>query len=392
MIRRTFNPPPVESMDLRGLKDFDGHHIIVIGAGAFGGWTALHLQRRGYTVTLIDTWGAGNSRSSSGDETRVIRSAYGTHEGFFDLNVLSLNLWSAHQHYFNKQILYQPGVLWLCYGEHTPLVDAALPYAEKYNTTYEYIGKDRLRQKFPVIHTDDLHHAYLDKTGGYLKARESCQAVRDLFINEGGEFLQQEIVPGKIVGGRMQHILGPQTYEGDLYIFACGAWLPRIFPDVLESVITCTRQEVYYFGTPASSAQLYDSLPVWIDADGTDFYYGIPGNEGRGFKVGVDIRGAPFDPTGTHLLDEAVLQGAKNFLAKRFPGLADAPLIENRVCPYENSPDGNFLLAVHPKAENVLLLGGGSGHGFKHSPAVGYHIANYLKHGTQLPPVFKSFL
>ena len=114
------------------------------------------------------------------------------------------------------------------------------------------------------------------------------------------------------------------------------------------------------------------SRAVWVDADGEDFYYGIPGNAHRGFKIGVDKRGEPFDPTaGDRIANLQVLADARKFIAHRFPGLSNAPLVESRVCPYENSPDGNFILDTHAEADNLWFLGGGSGHGFKHGPALG---------------------
>src|SRR5258706_4824273 len=88
--------------------------IVVVGSGAFGGWTSLYLKRKGFDVTLIDAWGAGNSRSTSGDETRVIRSTYGANEFYFDLNVRALALWKEHQQLWNRQVFYNCGVIWLC--------------------------------------------------------------------------------------------------------------------------------------------------------------------------------------------------------------------------------------------------------------------------------------
>lgn len=163
----------------------------------------------------------------------------------------------------------------------------------------------------------------------------------------------------------------------DVYLFACGAWLGQLFPDVLGQKIIATKQEAYYFGVPQGQAKVYDAMPVWVDLDGHDYYYGIPGNANRGFKIGVDLRGEVFDPTnGERTLNPDTLAKARKFIAHRFPGLKDAPLIENRVCQYENSPDGNFIFEQHPGAGNSWVLGGGSGHGFKHGPALGELVAN----------------
>jgi glycine/D-amino acid oxidase-like deaminating enzyme len=354
-------------------------HIAVIGAGAFGGWSALHLLRCGYKVTLIDAWGAGNSRSSSGDETRVIRSTYGANEFYFDMNVRALDLWKENEKRWNKKLFYNTGVLWFCYEEKTPLVDDSIPFTIKHKMEYEYLTTPELTKRFQLIRTSDLHHAYFDPYGGYLKARESMQAVKDAFVHEGGNFIQTIVKPGKIANGKIQDvILGDNSsIKADAYLFACGPWLGQLFQEVLGQTITCSKQEAYYFGVPSAKSALFDTLPVWIDVDGKDFYYGIPGNANRGFKIGVDKRGENFDPSnGERSLNPEVLGDARKFIEHRFPEMKGAPLVENRVCPYENSPDGNFIFDRHPETDNVWFLGGGSGHGFKHGPALGEWIAD----------------
>jgi glycine/D-amino acid oxidase-like deaminating enzyme len=343
-----------------------GGSAIVVGAGAFGGWTALHLLREGIKVTLVDAWGAGNSRSSSGDETRVIRSTYGANEFYFDLNVRALELWKQHQKTWNRQVFFNTGVLWLCHSEKCSIVDESIPFSKKHKMEYEYLGKNDLAKRFPIVNSSDLHHGWLDPFGGYLKARESTQLVLETFVREGGTFLNAEWTPGDRPGA-------------DTIIYACGSWLGRMFPKEIGNRISCSKQEVYYFGVPASKAAEYDGFPVWVDADDEDHYYGIPGNASRGFKVGVDRRGKPFDPTNDDRLAEPeVLAHAKGFLEHRFPGLTNAPLVESRVCPYENSVDGNFIFERHPTQDNVWFLGGGSGHGFKHGPALGEMVCRTL--------------
>jgi len=370
-------------------------HIVVVGAGAFGGWSALYLLRQGYSVTLVDAWGPGNSRASSGDETRVIRSTYGSNEVYFDFNVRALTLWKENEGLFQKKLFFNTGVLWFCYEDKTPLVDDSIPYAKKHGMEYEKLNHEELTKRFPFVHTDDLHHAYFDSFGGYLKAREACQAVCEQFVKEGGEYIQAHVEPGAIDHQQLNRIKlsNGQSLQGDLYLFACGSWLGKIFPDILQQVITCTKQQVYYFGVPSQHAAAFDAFPVWIDVDGKDFYYGIAGNAHRGFKVGVDIRGEAFDPTqGERMVTPGVLAKARNFLVHRFPLLKDAPLLESRVCPYENSPDGNFIFEVHPEASNILLLGGGSGHGFKHGPAVGEMVAQAIAGKTTPPGIFRRAL
>lgn len=380
--QNTFAPPlslfhsfaPIQKLDLNA-------HITVVGAGAFGGWSALYLLRKGFNVTLIDAWGPGNSRSSSGDETRVIRSTYGANDQYFDLNVRAIQLWKDNQHKWGKKFFFNTGVLWMCYDEKASIVDDSIPFAIKHKMEYEFISKGEMANRFPTINNKDLHHAWLDPYGGYLKARESCLAVAEAFVKEGGNFIQAATKPGVIKSDKMESLFlsNGNSITADAYLFACGPWMGQLFPELLGNLITCTKQEAYYFGVPEGDSVRYDNLPVWVDLDGKDFYYGIPGNANRGFKIGVDIRGEAFDPTnGERALNPAVLDRARKFIAHRFPGLSNAPLLENRICPYENSPDGNFVFSSHPEAANVILLGGGSGHGFKHGPALGEMIADSI--------------
>jgi len=384
----TFSPN-LESSKGKKIEQLpSGTSITIIGAGAFGGWTALNLLRKKFNVTLIDSWGPGNSRSSSGDETRVIRSTYGANEFYFDLNVRALQLWKEHEVRWKRKLFQNKGVLWMCYEERTPEVDNSIPFTIKHQMEYEKLSVYDLSTRYPILNTEDLSHAYFDPYGGCLRAREACQAVQKAFIDEGGAYIQANVHPGKIENGRLTEVLlsTGRSIKSNVFIFACGSWLGTLFPDVLGDIIKCTKQEVYYLGVPPQNADAFEKFPVWVDVDGNDFYYGIPGNNYRGFKIGVDKRGEAFDPTtGDRTPNAGVLSDARKFISHRFPGLENAPIIENRVCPYENSPDGNFLFDHHPEAMNLFFLGGGSGHGFKHGPALGELIALYFTGSVQIP-------
>src|SRR5262249_26194020 len=176
----------------------------------------------------------------------------------------------------------------------------------------------------------------------------------------------------------------------DHYVFACGPWLGKLFPDVIGEKIRPTKQDVFFFGTPAGTT-LFDDvhLPVWADHR-EQFIYGIPGNQGRGFKIADDSRGPDFDPTtGERLASPERLKAIRDYMAFRFPGMKDAPLLETRVCQYENTPDTHFIIDRHPAASNVWLIGGGSGHGFKHGPAVGELVACMVLEGKEPDATFK---
>jgi glycine/D-amino acid oxidase-like deaminating enzyme len=150
--------------------------------------------------------------------------------------------------------------------------------------------------------------------------------------------------------------------------------LPKIFPEILEGRIRPTRQEVFFFGTePGDRRFTPPHMPAWLDFTDERGAYALPDIENRGFKLAFDRHGPPFDPDTSDRLADG-LDAARAFLAERFPALAGAPLVESRVCQYENTSSGDFLIDRHPDFSNVWLVGGGSGHGFKHGPMVGEHV------------------
>jgi glycine/D-amino acid oxidase-like deaminating enzyme len=183
---------------------------------------------------------------------------------------------------------------------------------------------------------------------------------------------------------------GVTLYQGeflraDCYVFAPGPWLGSVFP-FLAQRITPTRQEVFFFGTPAGDLRFNEEqLPTWIDG-GKQQFFGIPGNHWRGFKIADDSRGTLVDPTTMEReISREKLAAARAYMRMRFPALSGAPLLEGRVCQYENSSDHNFILDRHPEANNVWIVGGGSGHGFKHGPVVGEMIRDAVLEIKQPP-------
>lgn len=365
-------------------------HVAVVGAGAFGGWTALSLLRAGAKVTLLDAWGPGNSRASSGGESRVIRHSYNK-SIYVDMVKRSLELWHEANEQWDRPLFHASGVLYMrragslanLEGNSFLLTDAEVPH--------EMLSQDELSQRFPQINMRSIESGLFEPTGGYLLARRACQAVADTFMKEGGEYRTAYIKPGAVSDGRMANIAlsDGSTLYADQFVFACGPWLKTMFPDVLGPHLNISRQEMFYFGTPAGDRR-FDAgrMPAWIDI-GDEVWYGVPGGEQRGFKIADDAHGPEHDPSTTERTVSAKgIKAAAEYLGYRFPGLHGAPLIESRVCQYTNTPDGDFIADRHPEAANVWLLGGGSGHGFKHGPALGEMVAAQV---LDVNPVEETF-
>ncbi len=368
---------PVLAADaLRGLR------VAVVGAGAFGGWTALALRRAGADVTLIDAWGPGNARSSSGDETRVIRATYGPSALYTGWTVQAFNAWHALEALTGRTLLTPTGALWLFSVADDRYVRSAVPVMAAQGRVLEELTLDDVAQRFPQFSLRGVRTAFLEPGAGFLRARLGCQVVAAQFVAEGGHLMHAEVKPGRIgrdvMGALMTNDGG--RIDADRFVFACGPWLGRLFPKVIGAGVTPTRQELFYFGTPAGNGRYEPAgCPVWLHAGQAGVSFGIPGNDGRGMKVGDDVRGPKIDPTRASRAPTArAMAWAKAELAERLPGLAGAPFTESRTCVYENSPDGHLILDRHPAAANVWLAGGGSGHGYKLGPAVGQHLAGLV--------------
>lgn len=354
-----------------------GPRVAVVGAGAFGGWTALHLQRMGARVSLFDAWGPGNPRSSSGGETRILRAVYGPDRVYTEMVRRALPQWKDLEASCAEPLYVETGALWLHRGDDA-YVRSSAPLLQELGFRLDKLAPEETRRRFPGIDLRGVSSVWYETTAGALSARRACLAVRDAFVEAGGTYAVREVAAGA------------RPVEADATVFACGPWLGQLFPDELGRAIRPTRQEVFYFGTPpGSSRYAAGSLPVWIDF-GERIVYGIPDLGGRGFKVADDTRGEGFDPTdGDRTPSPAGLARARRFLAERFPELARAPLLHAEVCQYENSPDGNLVLDRHPGLADVWLLGGGSGHGFKLGPAVGELAASVLLSGKEIPQAFR---
>lgn len=364
------------------------YDVAVFGAGVFGSWTALWLQRAGLKVALIDAYGAAHSRSSSGGESRIIRMGYGADEIYTRWSHRSLGLWKQLFAETGKPELFQPtGVLWMA-RENDPYSLATLATLQTVGIKFEQLRRDELNRRYPQINFGDISWAIYEPDSGALLARRAVQTVAEEFVRGGDLLIEAALKPtgsGKL--GTVKTVSGNEIKAGT-FVFACGPWLPKLFPELLANRIHPTRQEVFFFGSPAGNQQFASpQMPTWIDFGGE--FYGLPDMEHRGFKVALDRHGAAIDPDlAERTTTPEILSEVRGFLAERFPALKDAPVIETRVCQYENTSNGNFLIDRHPDFDNVWLVGGGSGHGFKHGPALGEYVAAKITEGDDVEPRF----
>ena len=366
-------------------------HVVVVGAGAFGGWTALMLRRAGMDVTLVDAWGPGHARASSGGETRILRGTYGDRAIYTRMAARAMQLWREHDDRSHRQFFHRVGALWIFSGDASfgetsiePMRAAGLPA--------EWIDPDEARSRWPHVSFEGVTRVLWEPHAGFALARRACEHVVETLVAEGGRYAVGRVRPPRTDGAPLAAITldGGEPLAGDRFVFAGGPWLGALFPDAVGARIRPSRQESFYFGTPAGDARwLPPQMPVWVDY-GSRMVYGIPGNANRGFKVADDTYGATFDPThGDRAHTPEMLAEARAFLRQRFPALGDAPLLGSEVCQYELTSDSHFLIDRHPAAPNVWIVGGGSGHGFKMGPALGEYVTRLVLAQAEPDPAFR---
>lgn len=368
--------------------------VIVVGAGVFGAWTAWNLLGKGRRVLLLDAHGAGNVCASSGGESRLTRTAYGADEVYTRMAWESLPDWKRLSE-TGPPIFHRLGALFF-FGKMEPYAAHTLAIHRELDLPIETLDRTALAQRFPQFRWDGIELGLLEPDFGALMARRAVQALVRRFASAGGEYrlarIESPLTPSPDADSLAAlSVRGGEPLAASDYVFACGPWLPKVFPDVLESRMFVTRQEVFFFAAPPGDVRFGPAaMPGWVDFNDREMFYGFPDLEARGVKVGQDRHGPPMDPDADDRLASAGgLAEVRAYIAHRFPALGRQPLTESRVCQYENTSSGDFLIDRHPRWRNVWLVGGGSGHGFKHGPAVGRYAAGLVSgEGLALEPRF----
>lgn len=362
--------------------------VAVVGAGVFGSWTAEHLRRAGHRVTLIDAWGPAHARASSGGESRMTRAAYGANAIYSRMAHDSLAEWKALGGRSDLPIFIPHGVLFFTTAPDAEFLQS-LEVNRRLGLPIEEFSRVQLQRRFPMFDFADVELGLFEPKFGALMARRAVQYLVEAFVESGGDYRQLKAhVPERT--GRLDalRLSDGSKLHADAFVIAAGPWLGKIFPDLLGRRIVATRQEIFYFASP-DDRFLPTSMPGWAEVGGSDFFYGLPDLEGRGVKFAPHVDGPVIDPdTPDRRPSDAVLEEVTAFRDRRFPLLRGAPLIHAEVCQYENSANGDFLIDFHPDMPNVLLVGGGSGHGFKHGPEVGRYAAGVLSGRASLEPRF----
>lgn len=371
----------------------------VVGAGAFGMWTALYLQRIGATVEVIDLYGPGNSRATSGGETRGVRTSYGDRPHGVQWGRWAkeaITRWKAwdeeHADSLTAPLFYTTGDL-ILREEEEPYLERTRSLWTELGIPFEEPSMDDVAREFPIIRSDDMGVALYEVNAGVVRARRAMESVAQVFQREGGVIRIARAMPGAVGSAGLDGLtLTPGdggaetgTVSAGTYVFACGPWLGKVLPEPMAPRLRIPMGHVFYFGTPPGDNRFnHPNFPS----------YGVPGCTGwpalppdhRGFRVRTGGR-SPEDPdvSARGVIPEEGIQRGLDFVKERFPVLAEMPIVETRACHYESSVTRNFIIDTHPEWPNAWITGGGSAEAFKQGPVLGDYIAHRLV-GDDLEP------
>jgi glycine/D-amino acid oxidase-like deaminating enzyme len=355
----------------------DRPDLAVVGAGVMGTWIALTAVERGWRVLLLDAFGPGDPRASSGDESRIIRSGHGTERIYPVWSRESRERWIQLGDEMGESIFVESGVAWLAHAEGGFEADSEATLRQL-GIPVEHLAPADAAARWPIS-PGGLAFVLHEPEAGVLRARAGVRAAARRFEQLGGTIERRRVGPPDARDrGLLVDTAGGAIGRFDEVVFAAGPWLPGLFPDVVGPRIRVTRQDVFYLGTPAGDPTFDASLfPAWIDYE--DAFYGIPALDGRGAKVAPDDYGEEIDPDALdRIVDPESVGKTRRFLARRLPALAPEPIVETRVCQYESTSDTHFVIDRHPEHDHTWIVGGGSGHGFKHGPRIGRYVVDRL--------------
>lgn len=351
--------------------------VVVVGAGAFGGWAALCLQERGLKVLSLDAYGPSNPLASSAGEGRQIRASYGDDIRYTRWATQALKLWESRQEEFGRTLLDRGPRLQLANKWSNGLL-AQRKIFDQLKIPYEIMDRAQLRVRYPQMNFDDVEFAFVETaTSAAVKARESMILVSETLRKKGGAFRIARAMPGPATGRRMTavDIGNGETISGGQFVFACGPWSGLTLPKEMGRV-TATRSEYHYWGVPQGDDRFsWPNLPDW--SDGVAGGYGFA-DRGTGLKFAPSKQGrVVHNPdSADRLPDPRLLQGGREYLAHRFPAMRNAPSVGSHVCSIERVGNEDFVIDRHPDYDNVWIASGGGGHGFKHGPLAGEYIAD----------------
>ena len=409
------------------------YDVAVVGAGAFGGWTAYWARKLGASVVLIDAYGPGNSRSTSGDETRGVRSSYGDRpngEQWMQWANRSIQRWKAWDDEWGRDLKMRLFVTtgdFIFRNEWENFTRTTRDLFVKNGVKHESVDVNVVKKEFPQFDLRGITACLYEAEAGVVRARRSTQCVAEVLQKIGGDVVVARAYPGPLEAGKLGTLIlnNHETVKAQHYVFALGPWLGKTFPGLLGPRMRNPIGRVCYFSTPHGDNRFewpnmpsfnFPGVTGWptlpFDSRGLRVRGGGGGGGGGGRGGGGGggggnqaqqqqqqapaappiIGGPEQDPDlSDRYVDPVTVERARAFLAERIPLMKDQPLNETRACHYEQSASRNFIIDRHPDIPNAWIAGGGSAEAFKSGPVIGEYVARRVLNKDLEPQLAAAF-
>lgn len=354
----------------------DTRRIIIIGAGAWGAAAAVQARARGAAVILLEADTVPAPAAASTDVSKAIRAGYGADRLYSDLMLDALAGWRRWNDAWPRPLFHETGVLFLA-GAPGGFEDASRETLTACGAPVEALDPADLRASFPQWANGRFTGGYFNAMGGWAESGAVVRQLVDLARAAGVEVRErspvQAIEEGVVV-------LAEERLTADVIIVAAGARLPALLPELADRVRP-TGHPVFLLAPPGPGRWRAPAHPVFGADIARSGWYGFPALADGRLKIAHHGAGLTLQPGARRPVSLDMKARLRSFLSDALPALADAPLVEARYCVYADAFDGDFIVDRHPDRPGVIVLGAGSGHGFKFTPLVSGWIDALLEGG-----------
>jgi monomeric sarcosine oxidase len=361
----------------------ESYDVVIIGGGVMGTSAACEIARSGAKVAIIDQAALPNPRGASVDYSKVFRLAY-PDPFYVKMAVDALKLWRDLEEATSTRMLSQTGAL-LVGSQGTSFETMCYDALRQLSLEAEMLSSREAADRFSEFNPDAFSYAVFDPSGAIIHAEAAVRSLVEMARRLGVRIIEGERASGieRGVTACVMTETGRKLYCRTA-IAASGPWTRELMPE-LSSVLTTTKQEVFYF-EPSGGGFDAASFPIFIALD-TGFY-GFPIHHEGAMKIANHQKGEAVEAYSIEdAIDDRSIEACRDFFRSYIPALAAARLKEARVCMYNNTPDDDFLIDWHPELDNVLLVTGFSGHGFKFGPLIGRIASELLIEGRTRYPI-----
>jgi glycine/D-amino acid oxidase-like deaminating enzyme len=368
--------------------------VIVVGAGINGVTAAIELRKRGHDVVLVDPGPLPHPLAASTDISKAVRAAYGADEIYTELAQRAIPIWRKWNAEFGVELYHEVGVMFVRYQEMKPgdFEYESFKILTERGHKIERMNSAKLWKQFPAWDPELYQDGVLELEAGYVESGRVVAILSErakslgIELREGARFSELDEGDDRVKGIVLDN---RQRISGDVVVMAVGAWTPYLLPST-RKFFRASGQPVFHLKPRQPELFTWERFPVFGADISTTGYYGFPLSREGVVKIANHGPGREMSPESPdRVVTPQEEQNLRGFLSSTFPALADAPIVNTRICLYCDTNDGHFWIAADPERPGLIVATGDSGHGFKFAPMLGEIIADAVEEKAN--PLLRKF-